>query len=145
MARKRHDPPSTPADGRRPWLEVENKSEERAYCWVNPNDEMTGRPMYEAMGWETEMQRADGPRTRMRSKSEGGEIGQGGMVLMSRPLSEHLEDWRSGQAKVDVFEQRIFKTGNYDDPMRGQGFSVAVDPKESAPFARRQTQEADHG
>lgn len=94
--------------------------------------------MYEALGWEVEHKTADGPRTRMRSNAEGTEIGQGGMVLMSRPMSEHLDEVNSGQAKCDAWDERVLKTGNYDDPMRGSGFTVAVDPKETAPFSRKE-------
>jgi len=136
MARKRVDPKSTAADGRRNYEGVKNADPTREYIWANPNDEMTGVPSYEGRGFEIELRRPDGPVAAIgKTPGEGQPIMSLGQVLMSRPREEADIEHQAGQLLADALDRRILKDGNIEDGLRGQGFRLGVDQREtSKPF-----------
>lgn len=134
-ARKRHDPPSLPADGYQPWDQLRNTDPDRHYCYVNPNDEATGLANYLAMGYEVERKRAGGPVSAVgKQNTEGSEIAVRGQVLVSIPKAERISMNAGRVADVSVNERRLLKDGGMDR-LRGQGVEVKVDV--SAPYEER--------
>lgn len=138
--RKRHDPVSRPADGRRPYGEVLNRDPGRQYVWTNPNDEQTGTESYKAAGFEVETRRADGPRAAIgKAIAEGEAITTNGQILVSRPIEEKEAEDAAGWAIADGWDRRILKDGNVEDRLRGRGVSLGVDRRETSSF------ETEHG
>ena len=134
--RKRSDPKSRPADGRRAYDEVDRKDPNRHYVFANPNDEMTGVDSYLAQGYEVENKRPDGPKARV-GKTTGDTVVSNGMVLVSRPMSDHEAEVADGQARADQMDRRILKDGHIEDGLRGQTHRLGVDRNPditSAPF-----------
>lgn len=136
-ARKRHDPESKPADGRRSFDRISNKDPRRHYVLASPHDSDTGVDFYvSALGYDIERHRADGPRANVKSAQEGDEVRSGGLVLVSCPIEEHELRVAEGQLLPDKIDRRILKSGNIDDGLRGRGFEMGVDGRETAPFVR---------
>lgn len=134
--RKRHDPISRPADGYRPIDRVKNLDPNRHYVLTNPNDEEVGTPFYtDVLGYEVETVRADGPRAAIgRTVKEGSAVTSLGLVLVSCPKEEKDARDAKGWAMSDAIDRRILKSGNIEDGLRGRGFAVGVDRRETAPF-----------
>lgn len=137
-ARKRHDPTSRPADGRRAADVLRNADPTRHYVFANPNDLECGVQSYlddEEMEYRVETATADGVRPSVgRTVSEGGQVTSKGQVLLSCPLVNKVErDQRMG-ATADAMERRILRDGHVDDAFRGQGRGrIAVDASETSP------------
>ena len=134
--RKRVDPKSHLADGQRAYDQFHDLDPGRDYKLVNPNDDLSGLEVYEAAGWESEVRRPGGPRSKVgKTVAEGQVITVLGQVLVSRPLAESLAEYQAGQMRADAFDRRILKTGNIEDGMRGQTHEIMVDRElTSAPF-----------
>lgn len=133
-ARKRIDPTSRPADGRRPADRISGADPTRHYVFANPNDEETGVAAYEAMGYEVEKVRAGGPRSAVgKTVTEGGNVTSKGQILMSCPMEDKEARDADGQAIATGWEKRILRDGNVDDGFRGRGrMQIAVDPDKTA-------------
>lgn len=134
MPRKRHDPPSRPADGYRPLDLIRNRDPGRHYVFANPNDEETGVNAYLAQGYQLERKRPDGPRlVGGDGVSEGDVITRMGAQLVSIDMSERKAAEQEVFATADAFDRRVLKTGNIEDPMRGRrnGASIGVDRSET--------------
>jgi hypothetical protein len=135
--RKRHDPVSRPADGFRPIDRVKNLDPSRHYVLTNPNDEETGTPFYtDILGYEVEHVRTGGPRAAIgKVVTEGNAVTSMGQILVSCPKEEKEARDAQGWAHADTMDRRILRDGNIDgDGMRGRGFAVGVDRRETAPF-----------
>lgn len=133
-ARKRHDPPSTAADGYRPFDRLQGFDPNRHYVYANPNDEQTGVDFYLSLGYELERYRPDGPRPIGGKDAKDGEIiTRLGQHLVSCPMEDRTATYAAEQAEADRFDRRVLKDGNIDDPMRGRrrGHSIGVDPRET--------------
>jgi len=127
-ARKRIDPKSRPADGRRNYDGVINADPSRKYVWVNPNDEATGVSAYEGMGYVLERKREGGPRAAVgKAVAEGEVVTSMGQYLMSCPLEDFEAETAAGQLRADALDRRILKDGGIEDGLRGQGFRMGVD------------------
>ncbi len=136
MGRKRLDPKSRPADGRRPYDQLVNSDPHRHYVLANPNDELTGVSYYENLGYEVERRSEGGVRPAVGKTCREGELQTVlGQVLMSCPIAEWKARVAEGQGVSDAWERRMLKDGNIEDGLRGQGFRLGVDPDNtSAPF-----------
>ena len=120
-ARKRHDPPSTPADGRRVLDQLSGADPDRHYVVANPNDEATGVEMYKALGYEFERKRADGPRWAGGGGASEGEVMTrlGGMLMSisAAGRAEIEEPWKQAN---DGFDRQVLKGGHLsNDHLRG--------------------------
>lgn len=135
--RKRIDPVSKPVDGYRPWDRIKNLDPNRHYVLTNPNDEDTGTGFYTGhLGYEVETVRVGGPRAAIgRTIKDGDAVTSGGQVLVSCPIEEKAARDEQGWAIADAMDRRILKNGNIDDGLRGQGYQLGIDRKETAPFA----------
>lgn len=128
MARKRIDPTSRPADGFRAYDRLRNTNDDYDYVVANPNDEMTGVPAYEAVGWEIERK---GPGSAVAAV--GKTVGDGeavtvlGGVVMKRLKSFGQEEFAHGQAIADSLERRISKDGHLDGERVAKGVKVGLD------------------
>jgi len=132
--RKRHDPPSTPADGSRNYDRLVGRDPDRHYVFANPNDETCGVEAYLAKGYEIEQLRPGGPRVPGKRTSEGAEVTSLNQVLVSCPSEDRAAEERTWAAQADGFDKRVLKDGNIDDPLRGKtrnGMRVGVDPRET--------------
>jgi len=128
MARKRKDPTSRSADGYRAYDQIEDLDPTRDYKLVNPNDELSGVEVYEAMGYEIETRRPGGPRPKIgKTVTDGQAITVLGQVLMSRPIEVAQAEYEAGQKRADALDRRILKDGNIEDGLRGQGLRLGVD------------------
>jgi len=125
-ARKRHDPPSTSADGWKPLDRVNGKDPARHYIFANPNDEDCGVPSYEADGYEIERQRPDGPKLPGCRSKPGEPISRKGQWLMSAPMEIYAAKYDGVQAEADAFDAVAVKTGHIEDPMRGMGVGTRI-------------------
>lgn len=138
MARKRVDPKSRPADGLVPYDQFDNLDPDREYVVANPNDELTGVPVYEAKGWEIELKRPGGPKSRVgRTTAEGQAVTVLGGVLMSRTKEDGEVEFRAGQSRADGWDRRMTGGNMLEDSARGQTHRIGVDrdPQfHSAPF-----------
>lgn len=141
-ARKRHDPTSRPADGRRSSDRLIGADPTRHYVYANPNDVETGVECYQALGYEIERYRKDGPRPAVgKTLSEGSQVTSKGQVLMSCPIEAKQErdefgdgNGGMGQSYIDGIDRRILKEGNVPDGFRGRGrMRVNVDPATTSP------------
>lgn len=128
MARKRIDPVSRPADGRRADDHLRNADPNRHYVFANPNDEGTGVESYLSQGYEIEKRRPDGPRPLAgKTVGDGEAITVRGQILMSRPLDVHEAELAQGQAIADSWDRRIRKSGGLEGDARGPGFRIGID------------------
>jgi hypothetical protein len=132
--RKRHDPVSRPADGRRPYDRILNMDPGRHYVLTNPNDRETGTDYYVGVkGYEVEHQRQGGPRAAIgRTFKEGDEVTVLGQVLVSCPLDQKAEEDAQGEAIARALDRRMLKDGNVDDGFRGRGVAYGVDRAETS-------------
>lgn len=136
MARKRIDPKSTAPDGGAANPErILNRKRDRYYTWANPNDEDTGCASYEADGYVFERREEGGVIVPRGSTKEDGIWTFKGQKLMSCDLADREAIVAAGQANSDGIDQRMLKRGNIEDGLRGRGYQLGVDPRESAPFA----------
>ena len=120
-ARTRHDPPSRSADGFRRLEDVLNKDPNRFYIFADPNNEDTGVSHYEALGYEVERKRADGPKLiGGLGVSEGDALTRSGQVLMSCPLAAREEAESFAAAKAQAFDDRIRRNGNLEAGEHGR-------------------------
>jgi len=135
-ARKRKDPTSHSADGYRAYDQIDGMDETREYKLVNPNDELSGVEVYEAMGYTIETRRPGGPKPRVgKTVGDGQAITVLGQYLMSRPKSEAVAEYEAGQKRADALDRRILRDGNIDDGLRGQSHRLGVDRDQtSGPF-----------
>lgn len=136
--RKRIDPKSTPADGFRPWDRVTSRDPGRHYVLTNPNDEETGTSYYTGvLGYDVEHVRAGGPRAAIgKTMAEGAAVTSGGQILVSCPIEEKEARDQQGWRYADAMDRRILRDGNVEDGLRGRGYALGVDRKEtSEPFA----------
>lgn len=124
--RKRLDPPSTPADGYRPYDRIVNKQPDRHYVLTYPNDSETGTGYYtDILGYEIEYARPGGPRAAIgKTAKEGTEVRSGGMVLVSCPMADYEARVAAGQIHADNFDRVTLRDGHLEhDPMRGRGYN----------------------
>lgn len=138
MARKRIDPKSTAADGRRNYDHLVNRRPDRHYVAVNPNDEMA-LSEYQAKGYDYERTGSpDAVRAAVGRVSKDGEIVT---VLGQLVMSCSIEDWKanfaSGQGIADEFD-RATKRGHLEGETRGRGYAIGVDPS-SRSFVETET------
>lgn len=123
-ARKRIDPPSTPADGYRQLDRVDGRDPNRVYVFANPNDPETGVEAYKAEGYEVERSRPDGPRLFAgNGVATGSEITRKGQILMSAPRQVKEALQVAAWAEADGYDRAILAHGNVEggaDPMRGE-------------------------
>jgi hypothetical protein len=107
-ARKRIDPPAKLTTGYRALDAVRGNDGTKELVWVNPNDSITGQPLYESMGFEVEYYRQDGPRPVVGIYKEGAPITcMGGPVLMSRPIEHFHEAQQACWNTADMIAKRI--------------------------------------
>lgn len=132
--RKRHDPVSRPADGRRPIDRISNLDPGRQYVLTNPNDHETGTDLYVgALGFEVETYRQGGPRPAVgRTFTEGDAVTSFGQVLVSRPIEMKIAEDAQGEAISRALDRRMLKDGNVDDGFRGRGLDYKVDTRETS-------------
>jgi hypothetical protein len=116
--RKRHDPVSRMADGRRQHDRIKNKDPNKDYVLVHPD---AVDYYLEEMGYEIELARPDGPRSSGRKLPDGSEVRSGGHVLMSI-AREKREAWDAELAMQSLeVERRILKDeGLMADGLRGR-------------------------
>lgn len=116
--RPRIDPPAGTTAGYRPLDAVRGKDPSKHYVWVNPNDPITGLPMYESMGYVPEHYSKDGPRPVVGTYKEGQPITcMGGPVLMSAPIEQFEEAQQAAWGHADMIAKRI------KDPTRDKDFN----------------------
>lgn len=134
--RKRHDPVSRPADGRRPIDRILNMDPGRQYVLTNPNDPETGTDFYVGVkGFEVELQRQGGPRAAVgRTFKEGDAVTSFGQILVSRPIEEKIAEDEQGEAIARALDRRMLKDGNVEnDGFRGgRGLSYGVHREETS-------------
>ncbi len=111
---KRIDPTSRRVDGSID-EEIGNKDPKRHYVKANPNDEDTGVPFMETLGYEIELQRPDGPRLRgSKAIKAGSPLTIRGQVVMSCPMEEHVARYLAGQKNADLIQASISRPGGID-------------------------------
>lgn len=120
--RKRHDPPSTAADGYRALDALTNRDPDLEYVFANPNDVECGVPMYLTIpGAHLVLKSPDGPRLVIGDGvAEGQVVTRMGMQLVAYPKQYKLDQDAAVHAKALGFDKRVLKDGNVDDPMRGK-------------------------
>lgn len=123
---RRHDPPSRPPDGVRPWDKLENPDPKMHYVFVDPNSEFFGIPYYEALGYEQVLRTDGGVRSVMKTKGDSGSVVTSlHQVLMQIPLDEKRKLDDPGQRDCDEIDKRILKPGGVDG-LRGKGGYLSI-------------------
>ncbi len=120
--RKRHDPPSTAADGFRHLDKITGADPSRWYCFTNPNDSSTGTAAYLMReGARVELKTPDGPRlVAGDGVKEGDAITREGQILVSWPKEVRSAEVSEWQATANAFDKKVLRDGNVEDPMRGR-------------------------
>jgi hypothetical protein len=120
-ASARKDPPPRRVDRTAAWGAINNADPTKKYVWVYKASQHGGIGYYENMGYDVEIQRADGPFCVAARKGvrEGQPVEFMDNVLMSIDKELEAQDYAAGQAEVDELESRIIKASGGVDTLRG--------------------------
>lgn len=103
---------------------ISNKQPDRAYVLANPNDEMTGVPMMEAVGWIPLMAGKDKEKIVGSRPDAGGRLTVRGLVVMWRPLADQEEDQKEKHAFAVRHEEAKRKPGGIDNVVGVSGPAI---------------------
>jgi hypothetical protein len=103
---------------------ISNKQPDRAYLLANPNDEMTGVSMMEAVGWLPLMAGKDKEKIVGGRPDAGGRLTVRGLVIMWRPLADQEEDLREKHAFAARHEVAKRQPGGIDNVVGVSGPAI---------------------
>lgn len=120
------NPVSRPVDGALAYDQFANLDPNRHYVQVSPAADWHGRSWYEALGYEVEVARKDGPRPLAAgvTRKEGTEIQNLGQLLMSCPRDLYEARKRAGQGEVDEQVRGARKPLEQANLRNGYGMTV---------------------
>jgi hypothetical protein len=121
-ARKRHDPPSRPAE-HVGYDQVGNLDPNRHYVFADPNDPYCGMQAYEAKGYIVEKATSEGP-VALRGRTKDGQVTSLGSVLMSCPIEQKQEEDERAANYAKAIDSRILKEAGLDGFRGGRGFTT---------------------